>query len=53
MCATCGCGTPEDKQGDDRNITWSEIVAAAESGGITPANAVQNIQAMAQEQGNA
>ena len=21
MCANCGCGIPEDKHGDDRNIT--------------------------------
>lgn len=31
MCANCGCGVPEDKHGDDRNIAWSEIVAAAEA----------------------
>lgn len=30
MCANCGCGIPEDKHGDDRNINWSEIVASAE-----------------------
>jgi hypothetical protein len=53
MCATCGCGVPEDKQGDDRNIIWSEIVAAAEADGISPAKAVQNMQAMAKQQGNA
>ena len=50
MCATCGCGIPEDKHGDDRNINWSEIVAAAEANGITPEQAVQNAQEMARQQ---
>jgi hypothetical protein len=37
--------------GDDRNILWSEIVASAEANDITPAEAVRNIQAMADEMG--
>jgi hypothetical protein len=51
MCANCGCGIPEDKHGDDRNINWSEIVASAEASGITPAEAVRNIAEMAKQQG--
>jgi hypothetical protein len=51
MCANCGCGRPEDRLGDDRNILWSEIVASAEANDITPAEAVRNIQAMAQQMG--
>jgi hypothetical protein len=51
MCANCGCGSPEDNHGDDRNINWSEIVASAEANDITPAEAVQNIQKMAEQQG--
>jgi ribosomal protein S26 len=50
MCANCGCGIPEDKHGDDRNINWSEIVASAEANDISPQQAVQNIQEMAQQQ---
>jgi hypothetical protein len=50
MCANCGCGVPEDKHGDDRNIAWSEIVAAAEANDSTPAEAIQNMQTMAQQQ---
>jgi hypothetical protein len=50
MCANCGCGVPEDKHGDDRNISWSEVVASAEANSISPAEAVQNMQAMAQQQ---
>ena len=31
MCVSCGCGSPEDKHGDDRNITLSELQAAADA----------------------
>lgn len=37
--------------GDDRNILWSQIVASAEANDITPAEAVLNMQAMAEQQG--
>jgi hypothetical protein len=50
MCANCGCGIPEDKHGDDRNINWSEIVASAEANDMTPDQAVQNMQEMARNQ---
>lgn len=51
MCANCGCGIPEDKHGDDRNISWSEITASAEANNISPTEAIQNIQKMAEQQG--
>jgi hypothetical protein len=51
MCATCGCGIPEDKHGDDRNISWSEIAASAEANDISPTDAAQNIQKLALQQG--
>src|SRR5688572_8833790 len=50
MCANCGCGIPEDKHGDDRNINWSEVVASAEANDISPEQAVQNMQEMARNQ---
>ncbi len=50
MCATCGCGIPEDKHGDERNINWSEIEAAAQANDISADEAVKNIQEMAQQQ---
>ena len=50
MCATCGCGIPEDKHGDERNINWSEIEAAAQANEISADDAVKNIQEMAQQQ---
>lgn len=51
MCANCGCGIPEDKHDDDRNINWSEIVASAEANDISPTEAVQNMQKMVEQQG--
>jgi hypothetical protein len=50
MCANCGCGIPEDKHDDDRNINWSQIVASAEANDMTPDQAVQNMQEMARNQ---
>jgi hypothetical protein len=51
MCANCGCGIPEDRHGDDRNILWSEIVASAEANSISAADAVKNIDEMAEKEG--
>ena len=51
MCANCGCGIPEDEHGDERNITWSEIVSSAEANDISPGEAIQNIQQMPEQQG--
>ena len=51
MCANCGCGIPEEAHGDDRNILWSEIVAAAEASNLTPTEAVDNMVEMAKSQG--
>jgi hypothetical protein len=50
VCANCGCGIPEDKHGDDRNITWSEITRSAEANEMSPAQAIQNMQEMAKQQ---
>ena len=51
MCASCGCGMPEDTHGDDRNITWSQVQAAAHASKTTPAQVAQNIQDMTSKQG--
>ena len=51
MCANCGCGIPEDKHGDERNINWSEVVAAAEANNQTPKEAIDNMGEMAKQQG--
>jgi hypothetical protein len=49
MCANCGCRVPEDAHGDERNIRWSEIEAAAQANDMTPAEAVDNMRQMADE----
>lgn len=52
MCANCGCGIPEEKHDDDRNILWSEIQAAAEANDHSPKDAIANMQEMAEKQGS-
>ncbi|HEX6237536.1 MAG TPA: hypothetical protein VFZ68_10110 [Acidimicrobiales bacterium] len=51
MCANCGCGIPEDRHGDDRNILWSEIEAAADANEMSPGQAIENMSQMANQQG--
>ena len=43
MCLSCGCGSPDDRHGDQRNITWHDIDAAAQAAGTTHDKVVQNI----------
>jgi hypothetical protein len=43
MCLSCGCGKPEDKHGDERNIILSEVIAAGQAAGISPQQAAENI----------
>lgn len=44
MCLTCGCGVPNDDHGDDRNITYADLVTAAEAAEIEVDEAVRNFQ---------
>ena len=44
MCVSCGCGAPEDKHGDQRNITLSELRSAAEAAGVGMATLSRNLQ---------
>lgn len=44
MCVSCGCGAPNDSHGDSRNITRSDLEAAAAAANISPAEAAANIQ---------
>ncbi|MDQ3149923.1 MAG: hypothetical protein M3Q38_08390 [Chloroflexota bacterium] len=50
MCANCGCGVPEDKHDDERNITWSQIEAAAAANNQTADEAINNIEKMAKHE---
>lgn len=43
MCLSCGCNRAADDHGDSRNLTLSELVAAAQAAGITVAQAQDNV----------
>jgi len=47
MCANCGCRIPEDRHGDDRNISWSDIQATADANDMSANEAIQNMRDMA------
>jgi hypothetical protein len=44
MCISCGCGIPEDSHGDERNITLSDLRAAAEAARISMFQLAGNLQ---------
>ena len=50
MCANCGCGIPEEQHNDERNILWSQILAAAEANDLEPEEAIENMKEMAERQ---
>jgi hypothetical protein len=43
MCASCGCGSPNESHGDASNITLGQVQRAASSAGISPEDAANNI----------
>ena len=45
MCASCGCGKPNDDHGDAANITVNDIERAASAAGISTEEAAKNMQA--------
>jgi hypothetical protein len=50
MCANCGCGIPEERHSDERNILWSQIVASAEANDLDPEEAIDNMKEMAERE---
>ncbi len=44
MCISCGCGVPDEKHGDDRNITLSELKEAAAAARIGMFQLAGNLQ---------
>ncbi len=44
MCLNCGCGTPEDRRGDDANITSDDLRKAAEANGQSLDETVRNLR---------
>lgn len=51
MCLSCGCGEPNERHGDDRHITQSDIEAAAAAAEISPQEVVSNISSGMQGSG--
>jgi hypothetical protein len=43
MCASCGCGAPDESHGDTTNITLGQVQRAANAAGISPEEAANNI----------
>ena len=43
MCASCGCGEPNEQHGDRANITQSQIEDAAKAADISPQQAAENM----------
>lgn len=43
MCASCGCGKPNDQHGDSRHITLDQIQQAAKAAGTSPMQVAQNM----------
>ena len=45
MCVGCGCGEPNERHGDDRHITQSDLEQAATAAEIGLDEVIQNIAA--------
>jgi hypothetical protein len=43
MCASCGCGKPNDNHGDSRNITLNQLQGAAEAANISVGEVGDNL----------
>ena len=49
MCLSCGCGQPEERHGNEANITMGDLRRAAEAADVDPEQAADNIHAGARE----
>lgn len=45
MCASCGCGKPNDDHGDKANITVDDIERAAKAAGVSAEQVAENLKA--------
>lgn len=43
MCASCGCGKPNDQHGDEAHILLKDVEKAAKAAEISTVEAAQNI----------
>ncbi len=53
MCASCGCGKPNDQHGDNRHITLKAVQDAASAADITPDEVVKNLSDSLKQEGGA
>ncbi len=51
MCMNCGCGMPEDKHGNDANITASDLRRAGDANGQSMSDTIGHIQQAAADMG--
>jgi len=49
MCMSCGCKQPDERHGDDRNITRQDLEDAASAANIATDQVVKKIQESFQE----
>lgn len=49
MCMSCGCGSPSDNHGDERNITRDDLDRAAQAANISREQAAQNVMDCCQQ----
>ena len=49
MCVSCGCGEPNERHGDDRHITQSDLEQAAAAAEIGFDEVIQNIAASSKQ----
>jgi hypothetical protein len=45
MCASCGCGEPNNDHGNSAHITMQDIEKAAAAAELAPEQVAENIQA--------
>jgi hypothetical protein len=51
MCASCGCGKPNDQHGDSRHITLDQIQEAAKASDISAMEVAKNLMDSVQQSG--
>lgn len=49
MCMSCGCGSPNDNHGDERNITQDDLDRAAQAANVSRDQAAQNVMDCCQQ----
>jgi hypothetical protein len=43
MCLSCGCGEPNERHGNEANITMDDLRRAAEAANVDPEQAADNV----------